>query len=392
MAALLLGGSLTAVQAANELIIASFQDGYLSWTNGNTNLYYTVEYKPNLADTNLVWDGSYRAAQDLKSSAASITAPVGVYYQVVGSSNPLHTLAFSATTTAVHAGYYEAATLNTVDADLVAGNIRSGINIFGVNGNSNVVDTASGNAGAGDIKAGQVAWVNGLAVTGAIATLTFSSATTNVPAGYYAATNLPAVDADLKADNIATNVTIFGIAGTLSTTPAAVPKTGQTNSYQTWDDGFHKKGVVWPNPRFTVQANTNCVLDNLTGLVWARNASLVGTMTWTDAVFYCWALDNITNVLYTYGGTNDWRLPNRRELLSLIDDGRINPALCDTTGTVSWTENNPFTGVKSDNFYWSSTTYAGVTDDAWAVFVGGGGVWLRPKTDAYYVWLVRGGQ
>jgi hypothetical protein len=44
-----------------------------------------------------------------------------------------------------------------------------------------------------------------------------SATTTVVNAGYYATTNLTQVDTDLKAENIATNVTIFGIAGTLST-------------------------------------------------------------------------------------------------------------------------------------------------------------------------------
>jgi hypothetical protein len=46
---------------------------------------------------------------------------------------------------------------------------------------------------------------------------TLSATTTVVNAGYYATTNLTQVDTDLKAENIATNVTIFGIAGTLST-------------------------------------------------------------------------------------------------------------------------------------------------------------------------------
>jgi hypothetical protein len=62
--------------------------------------------------------------------------------------------------------------------------------------------------------------------------------------------------------------------------------------------------------RFTVQVNTNTVMDNLTGLVWARNANLGGTMTWSNALAYCESL--------TYGGHSDWRLPNRLELHSLI--------------------------------------------------------------------------
>ena len=79
--------------------------------------------------------------------------------------------------------------------------------------------------------------------------------------------------------------------------PSPVPKTGQTNSYQTGDCGYYTNGVSWPNPRFTVLDETNCILDNLTGLIWARNANLGGELTWSDAITFCKGL--------TYGGTND---------------------------------------------------------------------------------------
>ena len=32
--------------------------------------------------------------------------------------------------------------------------------------------------------------------------------------------------------------------------PAPIPRTGQTTSYETGDDGYFKKGAAWPNPRF----------------------------------------------------------------------------------------------------------------------------------------------
>ena len=171
-----------------------------------------------------------------------------------------------------------------------------------------------------------------------------------------------------------------------------VPKTGQTNSYQPGDDGYYTKGVAWPNPRFTVQADTNCVTDNMTGLVWARNANLNGRMTWSNAIVYCEALN--------YGGQADWHLPNERELKSLIHSGYYLPALCNTAGTGQWTPNNPFRGVQgsgqsyyADN-YWSSTTVAGAADDAWSVDMAFGGVSFTPnhKMDTLFVWPVRGGQ
>lgn len=166
--------------------------------------------------------------------------------------------------------------------------------------------------------------------------------------------------------------------------PSPVAKTGQTNSDQAGDNGYYTNGLAWPTPRFTIQADTNCVLDNLTGLIWARNANMGGSMSWSNAIAYCETLD--------YGGQTDWRLPNRREMLSLIDDGRITPSLCNTAGTGKWSENDPFTGVQSAN-YWSSTTYAFNTDFAWYVRLNNGAVYYGPlKTDPLYVWPVRGGQ
>ena len=164
------------------------------------------------------------------------------------------------------------------------------------------------------------------------------------------------------------------IDGKIGEVVGAVPKTGQTTSYSAGDDGDLEKGVAWPSPRFTVQAVTTCVTDNLTGLVWARNANLGGEMTWSNALTYCESL--------TYGGTNDWRLPNAKELYSLIDLGRFTPAL---------PSGHPFTGVQSDN-YWSSSTIAGYTGYAWFVYLDGGAVFLDDKTSTFYVWPVRGGQ
>jgi hypothetical protein len=209
---------------------------------------------------------------------------------------------------------------------------------------------------------------------------TLSDTTTVVQAGYYAATNLTAVDMDLVAGNIKTNVTIFGVVGTMSTNAggstysAAVPKTGQTTTYATGDDGTYQKGVTCPSPRFTVQADTNCVTDNLTGLVWARNANLGDVMTWAAAITYCEGL--------TYGGTNDWRLPNDKELYSLIDRGAFTPPL---------PSGHPFADVQAGN-YWSSSTDAGYSDHAWVVVLYDGGVYAGNKTYSGYVWPVRGGQ
>ena len=159
--------------------------------------------------------------------------------------------------------------------------------------------------------------------------------------------------------------------------PGEVAKTGQTTSYRTRDDGALKRGLAWPNPRFTDHGNT--VTDNLTGLMWTKNANLPnGTRTWNGAIDYC---NGMNSGAGTYGYT-DWRLPNVREMQSLIDYGRSWPAL---------PSGHPFTGVQPA-YYWSSSTYAGNTFSAWHVHLGHGIVDGGGKTYAYYVWPVRAGQ
>lgn len=212
---------------------------------------------------------------------------------------------------------------------------------------------------------------------------TLSATTTVVNAGTYATTNLDQVEPNLVPGNIATNITIFGIAGVANTNgggsafPAPVQKSAQIASYAEGDDGWNGTnfGVAFPNPRFTVQANTNCVLDNLTGLIWARNANQFGSVNWSTALSDCNDLD--------YGGETDWRLPNLKELLSLIDCANSGPAL---------PSGNPFTDVQSVN-YWTSTAFADLTVLAWYVNLYDGAVNNDNKVGVEFcVWPVRSGQ
>jgi len=184
----------------------------------------------------------------------------------------------------------------------------------------------------------------------------------------------------------ATNGTLHTLDNimTLVTNRAPARKTGQTTSYRPGDDGWcsTNMGVAWPNPRFTVQSDTNVVLDNLTGLMWARNANLDGKKNWEDAIDYCEGL--------SYGRYDDWRLPNRQEILSLIDDEFFDPPLCNTDGTAQWSADNPFTRVQP-TYYWLSTTYVHFPDYAWFVDMINGHMDRDDKTETRYVWPVRGG-
>jgi len=182
--------------------------------------------------------------------------------------------------------------------------------------------------------------------------------------------------------------------------PAMVPKTGQTTCYDsdgntrpcanTGEDGEYQKGIA-TTPRFTDHED-GTVTDNLTGLIWLKNANCFGERTWSQALSDCNGLSAGYCGLTDGSIAGDWRLPNRFELESLLDLAYFSPALSNTAGTGQWTSGDPFTSVQSD-FYWSSTTYASTTPSAWSVYMVIGDVYNGNKTlSILHVWPVRGGQ
>jgi hypothetical protein len=83
------------------------------------------------------------------------------------------------------------------------------------------------------------------------------------------------------------------------------------------------------------------------------------------------------------GGFNDWRLPTVKELYSLVHNINI-----DSDEPIA-TEYFPNT---KQTFYWSSTSYAIDTDDAWSLNFYNGSVVGYNKSEDYFVRAVRGGQ
>jgi hypothetical protein len=169
--------------------------------------------------------------------------------------------------------------------------------------------------------------------------------------------------------------------GPCDVTGAGVAKTGQTSSYATGDDGDLQKGIAWPDPRFSNNGD-GTVTDNQTGLIWLRNANRGGSMTWADALTYCNNLADDGLDLTDGSSAGDWRLPNTKEIFSLVDFGNPNFALPVV---------HPFSNVQSDH-YWSSTTKASETGRAWSMSMASGHTYSDfTKGNSYYVWPVRGG-
>jgi len=184
----------------------------------------------------------------------------------------------------------------------------------------------------------------------------------------------------------------------LITSRAPVAKTGagDLSDYTevAGEDGHAsmRKGVARPSPRFTDNGD-GTVTDNLTSLIWLKDAHAFGSRAWSDALNDCATLNSGEHGLTDGSSEGDWRLPNVKELQSLVDYGLYGPALSDTAGTGQWSTGDPFNNVQSlDYFYWSSTTYAPFTVVAWGVYLDDGYVGIDYKTSMSYVWPVRGGE
>ncbi len=182
---------------------------------------------------------------------------------------------------------------------------------------------------------------------------------------------------------------LFLLAGAsfIQAQPAPVWQTGQNACYNaggeevpcagTGQDGEQGAGAAWPTTRF--QTLGDCVTDNLTGLMWSRNANLPnGARTWQEALDYVAGLNSGAGLC----GRNNWRLPNRKELRSLIDYSVVDPAL---------PPGHPFLNVQFDH-YWSSTTRMynnSNSNQAWLIHLGDGNIfnYLKAQT-SYYLWPV----
>jgi len=128
-----------------------------------------------------------------------------------------------------------------------------------------------------------------------------------------------------------------------------------------------------PMSRFKEQSDV--ILDTRTNLIWARNASLSDfPLTWKEALDFINTMND--SKLYGY---NDWKLPNRKELYSLMSLDDINPSL---------PLGHPFDSV-FNGYYWTATTCARLPDQAWYIHLGGARVFKGMKYQSYMVWPVR---
>ncbi|MFC1883163.1 DUF1566 domain-containing protein [Thermodesulfobacteriota bacterium] len=114
------------------------------------------------------------------------------------------------------------------------------------------------------------------------------------------------------------------------------------------------------------------VTDHATGLIWQQGESEMKD--WETACAYCESL--------SLAGKNDWRLPNIKELKSIVDYDKYNPAI----NTAYFTD---FPEVKH-SYYWSSTAHSNMEGYAGAVLFFSGGVLYGCKSGDHFTRCVRG--
>jgi len=157
---------------------------------------------------------------------------------------------------------------------------------------------------------------------------------------------------------------------------SATPVAGTCPQGNAGQDGDYSPSAA--TRRYTIHvpvAGSSVTVDNLTGLMWVSTGSNNGTTAnWTNALASCEG----TN----FAGYSDWRLPNIKELHSIVNYGA---------------SGSPY--IRADYFpntasgiYWSSTVPPSITANALFVdFNQAGGAYHGIKTSGLYVRCVRGG-
>lgn len=115
-----------------------------------------------------------------------------------------------------------------------------------------------------------------------------------------------------------------------------LPRTGQRQCYDnngkviacagTGQDAEKQAGAALPIPRFTDNSD-GTVKDNLTGLIWLKNANCFGSPGRDDGKHSIAVLASGSCGLSDNSKAGDWRLPNVNELRSLVDYSRANPSI-----------------------------------------------------------------
>ena len=146
--------------------------------------------------------------------------------------------------------------------------------------------------------------------------------------------------------------TVFGfnfIDGRIKGYPTThvVPECGTAKHYYVL---YVRGNTAYGTNQFVNNGN-GTITDNATGLMWMQNDNGTGVL-WKDALSYA---ENLT-----YAGYSDWRLPDTKELQSIVDYTRA-PATSNSAAINPMFNCTSITnegGVADYPWYWSNTTFS----------------------------------
>jgi hypothetical protein len=250
--------------------------------------------------------------------------------------------------------------------------LGGGVPAYALSAKATLVNGAVAVSGGQAAKSTSISW-EGVAVTTANKGGNFSFTSAYVP------TDCTGTVSDGTAS---IDVRIEGCSGSIT----GLPGTGQVTSYAPGDDA----DVAAGGPLNYQDNADGTVTDIRTGLTWEKktDANVNDNYSWLGAFVYVAEL-NAMNGGAGFAGHTDWRVPNVRELLSIVDYGVFYPSIHPIFG--------PTAGRLNYVMFWSSTSWAGQPESAaWGVNFRDSiedlpGMFPFGKTSALRVRAVRGG-
>jgi hypothetical protein len=181
---------------------------------------------------------------------------------------------------------------------------------------------------------------------------------------------------------------------------AAFPATGQTTCWNSVGSvipcaGTGQDGGIQAGATLSYTDNGDgTITDNNTGLMWEKKSD-DGSIHDKDTV-YTWADAFAVHVAglnaAAFAGHTDWRVPNVKELQSIVNYENSNPSVSPAFNTGCVASCTVATcSCTAAGFYWSSSTFAFVPTEAWVVGFFIGQVTTDSKNGTLFVRAVRGG-